>query len=809
MSSRLSTDAHNTQNADNVRTMDHLRPMRKFFACDECKRRKIRCSGGDQCANCDRDAKTCRYSSPSQRIVALQRRLQESENVRRRMEQAWAAYLPGVDLATAMRSSRVNADNANDAKNTDHDHDRRSTITATTETTETTEATEATAVDDDASTPQPLPPLPTEHADADDLDFDESEDPERAIDGMAFLTAGPHKSGYTGPQSGIAALKFMQSLPPYLAVTYHPENTDNTSPSNVSMSADDDVPDAATFTAAARARYVDDYFALYHPAYPILHEGTFRARVAGALAKPRDGSWPLLYHAVLAIGAFVSATGRADGDDKDGKSDRNDKDVDLSFFREARRHLGMAVLEKGSLGYVQALTLLANYLQKRNKPNTGFVLIGTAFSMAVAIGLHREFEIPRTSPFTMELRRRTWWTLFVFLSGAQLALGRPAVALSHSAFDETSGEVSVRMPANLDDAELAVDMDQLPPELPEDAGRPTVASCLIEQVRLARLSNQAQAELATHRRPHAATVARLEARIRQWRRRCPPFFSDSGDDNDNDKSSTSKSTVDPRLECPKRVLVWRSLNLRIVLNRPFLFEAIASGAELPSMPEHVVDNGANELAEAHGGNGVPTNPVRSCLMAADECASSICAFLRTRRVVHRGFAWYTTAWLMTASFVQATCLIYMPGHALAPSWRASLAEAAECLCVLGASVDIALRARAILLNVLNVLNHQWPGMDVATDMVMRPETMATLTETGTETETLTDGQTGIGYEGGFQAGFQGGGFQGFQGFQSFQSGFHGGFQDSFSWLAQGQSQSQDQSQDGGGSFVYGNGFDLM
>lgn len=569
------------------------------------------------------------------------------------MEQAWAVYLPGVNLAAALRSlpkSAHDSDETDLAPLPHHDHDasvtyRRSTTTAAATTVSTV------AAEDDAT--EPLPPPPTEHLDADDLEFDESEDPERAIDGMAFLTAGPHKSGYTGPQSGIAALKFMQSLPPYLPVTY------NTSP--LTGLLDDEVPDAATHRAAARARYIDYYFELYHPAYPILHEGTFRARVAGALAKPRDGSWPLLYHAVLAVGAFVSGGTRSD------RSDRS-KDDDLSFFREARRHLGMAVLEKGSLGYVQALTLLANYLQKRNKPNTGFILIGTAFSMAVAIGLHREFGMPRTSPFTMELRRRTWWTLFVFLSGAQLALGRPVAS---------SAGVSVRLPANLDDAELAVDMDQLPPER---AG-PTVASCLIEQVRLARLANAAQDELAAHRRPHAATAARLEERIRLWRSSCPAFFAED-------------AVLEPRLECPKRVLVWRGLNLRIVLNRPFLFEAIAAGAQLPLTADH----------HDRGNRDDRDYPVLSCLMAADECAASICAFLRSLHVVYRGFAWYTTAWLMTASFVQATCLIYMPDHALAAGWRASLHEAAECLRALGASVDIALRARDILQNVLGKIH---------------------------------------------------------------------------------------------------------
>lgn len=88
----------------------------------------------------------------------------------------------------------------------------------------------------------------------------------------------------------------------------------------------------------------------------------------------------------------------------------------------------MDVLEKGSLSYVQAIVLMANYLQKRNKPNAGFILIGIGWSMALAIGLHREFGMPNTSPFIMEIRRRVWWTLYTFVSSSQLTLGRPPVS---------------------------------------------------------------------------------------------------------------------------------------------------------------------------------------------------------------------------------------------------------------------------------------------------------------------------------------------------------------------------------------------
>lgn len=360
----------------------------------------------------------------------------------------------------------------------------------------------------------------------------------------------------------------------------------------------------------------------------------------GALAKPRDGSWPLLYNIVLAIGAFVG--------------DSNATKVDVPYFKEARKHLSMDVLEKGSLSYVQGIVLMANYLQKRNKPNAGFILIGIGFSMALAIGLHREFGMPSTSPFTMEIRRRVWWTLFVFVSGVQLILGRPAVSLVG---------VTVHLPANVDDHDLAVDMDALP----ECGTGPTITSCLIAQVNLAKIANAVQVELLTHHLPTYQKAAALEQRISAWYHELPAHFS-------------LDVPLEPRFDIPRRVLLWRSFHLRIVINRPFLFQRIAAKSNLATS----------------------TGPIASCLAAADECVTSICAFLESTDNRRRGLTWYATCWLLTATFVQATCYIYEPGNALAPGWKSHIQRAVDCLGSLGSSHDMALRARDVLQTVLGI-----------------------------------------------------------------------------------------------------------
>ncbi|KAI1250118.1 hypothetical protein MGN70_008569 [Eutypa lata] len=190
------------------------------------------------------------------------RRLRESEAIRLDMERAWKLHLPDVPLETALHNLPKNT---GDAKN--------SLIGEAEDTLPINGLFRQKSDGVDNEVEQPAD-TPIELTNADDYEFDESLDLEGSIDGMASLTADPHKAGYTGPPSGIAALKFLQSLPPYLPVTYA---------SPLTGPDDTGVPEASSQAPATITRYIDEYFLLYHPGYPILHEGTFRARVFGKL----------------------------------------------------------------------------------------------------------------------------------------------------------------------------------------------------------------------------------------------------------------------------------------------------------------------------------------------------------------------------------------------------------------------------------------------------------------------------------------------------------------------------------------------
>ena len=85
------------------------------------------------------------------------------------------------------------------------------------------------------------------------------------------------------------------------------------------------------------------------------------------------------------------------------------------------------LLSTSNVENIQALLLLQLYIHNNSERNTSFMLLGCASRMAMALGMHRD---ALNANFTMderELRRRLWWTLYIFEQNACTILGRPAV----------------------------------------------------------------------------------------------------------------------------------------------------------------------------------------------------------------------------------------------------------------------------------------------------------------------------------------------------------------------------------------------
>jgi transcriptional regulatory protein GAL4 len=164
-------------------------------------------------------------------------------------------------------------------------------------------------------------------------------------------------------------------------------------------------------TRVAVENMFDAFFMFYHPTFPIIHEPTFRAQYANVLPRHDNEKWVMLANIVAALGSFASSNS-ADA-------------TDVSIFQEAQKSLFADNLEVGNMALVQAFALSATYLQKRNKPNTGYNYSGIAVRLAIGLGLHKDYQEGHISPLQVEIRRRVWWTLCVLDVGATVSYGRP------------------------------------------------------------------------------------------------------------------------------------------------------------------------------------------------------------------------------------------------------------------------------------------------------------------------------------------------------------------------------------------------
>lgn len=172
------------------------------------------------------------------------------------MEKAWAVHLPDVRIQDAIQQLEAGSE----------DVSRDETSVALTEPPEIPHR--PTGNDHPEASP-------ADFSNAEDYEFDESQDFDNSTDGMGSLIMEPGKVGYTGPQSGVAALKFLQTLHLYI-----PADSGRTLPLD-----EPDTRDISEASSADIARYISDYFTNYHTAYPILHEGTFRARISGKMSR--------------------------------------------------------------------------------------------------------------------------------------------------------------------------------------------------------------------------------------------------------------------------------------------------------------------------------------------------------------------------------------------------------------------------------------------------------------------------------------------------------------------------------------------
>jgi hypothetical protein len=174
---------------------------------------------------------------------------------------------------------------------------------------------------------------------------------------------------------------------------------------------------------------VDAYFERFHPLYPFLHEGSFRAEYENMWSENTNinlrCSWYALLNAV-----FVHACEFCPLIPKEKLSATVRPFVDRS-----RETILTHVYQQTNMEFLQALLLISHYLQGTLDLNECWNIVGLMIRTAVSIGLHQDPDDLAFTVLEKEVRKRVWWGCFIIDQTLSMKLGRPRALQAADAQD--------------------------------------------------------------------------------------------------------------------------------------------------------------------------------------------------------------------------------------------------------------------------------------------------------------------------------------------------------------------------------------
>lgn len=352
-----------------------------------------------------------------------------------------------------------------------------------------------------------------------------------------------------------------------------------------------------------RDSLVDSYFKTFNTFYSVLHERTFRDQYAKFDSVPESSHFHMLLRMVIAIGSLCGST--------------QANSSEYCFYLSARSRLFADMLESGTVEQIQILLLMSNYLQKRDKPNTGYNLLGLAVRMAIGMGLHKESPVGKNTVRT-ECRRRLWWALYLFDSGISITFGRPPIMADRV--------VDVRLPLNVDDTQLK----QNDP-LPVPTTRATPHTALIAFAKIATISARISERFFIRTRTVSSQlevaeymhlVESFDAQLLRWRNELPAEFY--------------SKDCPPWLRAPRMVCLWREQNLRTLLYKGMLEAMIRGKLKVPP----------------------PQDYTERCTSAAMNTVNSVGEYIEENPdKLWWGLTWYATYFLFQADLYLVLVMI--------------------------------------------------------------------------------------------------------------------------------------------------------
>ncbi|KAJ8133430.1 hypothetical protein O1611_g188 [Lasiodiplodia mahajangana] len=403
-------------------------------------------------------------------------------------------------------------------------------------------------------------------------------------DGMANLLIDEN-SGYLGGSSGSQLLEEIASA---ISSDGRARRTSEDLQQTRSSRLAEPSSNSPVELSVTESQLVDNYFLYYNTCYPILHEKSFRDRLADQRNRYSNSPWHIIFYMVLAIGDWISSP--------------ESSHAQSSYYETARSCLSFQTLESGTTETVQAFLLLGNYLQKRDRPNTGYNFVGLAWRLALGLGLHREV-VNALDTVENERRRSLFWVMYSFDNGFNITTGRPPTL--------SDGFVDTHLPRNIDYKDLSL-TSAAPPEV----NTPTTYSAIAAQAQLAQIADSIYQEFLLAKTAGTKVEYRvaelMERRLNDWQRNLPAYFT--------------SEEVPSWFRAPRAIVLWKEQNLRIILWR-----------------------GSREY---HSFLPNKQSAETKCLEVAMQSIHDIATFCAVHETaLHQGIAWYAIYFLFQAALV--------------------------------------------------------------------------------------------------------------------------------------------------------------
>lgn len=170
-----------------------------------------------------------------------------------------------------------------------------------------------------------------------------------------------------------------------------------------------------------------------------------------------------------------------------------------------------------SVENIEAMTLLVVYHLRSASSNGIWYMVGLAMRTAIDIGLHRKANELNLDPFTAQMRRRLFWTVYYLERVVSMSLGRP--------FSIADRHIDVELPLDINDD--VRDPAQL--NAPRPLDKITTMTFAIYMIRLRRIDSRIQHKIYRADRPlHSlrSKMDKLYLELEEWKLSATSRFSE-------------------------------------------------------------------------------------------------------------------------------------------------------------------------------------------------------------------------------------------------------------------------------------------